>query len=514
MNRLSLKIAAIALLAFFSSGIVAAAQNSAPSQDDVQHPKYKRQKKQKKAYDLNANPLAGVQSRQPDKELYDKAMVAMKKGRYDVARLDLQTMLNTYPESEYRMRAKLSVGDTWFKEGGSAALTQAEAEYEDFITFFPNVPEAAEAKMKVADIYYEQMEKPDRDFTNAEQAEREYREMINMFPDSALIPRAKQRLRDVQEVLAEREFQIGSYYLTRDDYIASIARLETVADSYPLYSKSDQVLIDIGDAYAGEAHAIEMAPGLNGAVKERMRSAYDDKAAAAYAKVITRYPMAPHVEDARDRLVAMNRTVPEPTQAAIAESDAEERSRQPLHFTDSVLGIIKRGPTVVEAVHVGEPTLDDPKRTLAPEVTEQNKTVFMDALNQGKPSAPAAAVTPTGPNEPPRSDQPSTAPLQMQAPGEGTGVGVEVVNAPSNTAAADPNAIVKPVGPTSTVLPAPEKPAEAPLQVNDIKPGENPAQPVTQVASNGKAKKPKVDLSEDSSSKKKKKKGLGKLNPF
>ena len=213
MNRLSLKIAAIALLALFSSGIVAEAQNSAnsaQSQDDVQRLKHKRQKKQKKAYDLNANPLAGVQSKQPDKELYDKAMVAMKKGRFDVARLDLQTMLNTYPESEYRMRAKLSVGDTWFKEGGSAALTQAEAEYEDFITFFPDVPEAAEAKMKVADIYYEQMEKPDRDFANAQQAEREYREMINMFPDSTLIPRAKQRLRDVQEVLAEREFQIGS----------------------------------------------------------------------------------------------------------------------------------------------------------------------------------------------------------------------------------------------------------------------------------------------------------------
>ena len=64
----------------------------------------------------------------------------------------------------------------------------------------------------------------------------------------------------------------------------------------------------------------------------------EDKAAAAYAKVITRYPMAPHVEDARDRLVAMNRPVPEPTEAAIAESDAEERSRQPLHFTDKTLG--------------------------------------------------------------------------------------------------------------------------------------------------------------------------------
>ncbi len=541
MSRLSFKNLTIVLLAFFFTGIAAKAQNqsAAPSaapnaasnaapdqkaaqnQDDVQHPKFKRQKKSKKPYDLNANPLAGVQSRQPDKELYDKAMVAMKKGRYDVARLDLQTMLNTYPESEYRMRAKLSVGDTWFKEGGEAALTQAEAEYEDFITFFPNAPEAAEAKRKVADISYEQMEKPDRDFTNAQQSEREYREMINMFPDSTLIPRAKQRLRDVQEVLGEREFQIGSYYLSREDYIASIARLETVADSYPLYSKSDQVLIGIGDAYAGQAHNIEMAAGLRGDIKERMRSVYQDKAAAAYAKVITRYPMAPHVEDARDRLVAMNRPIPEPTQAAIAESDAEERSRQPLHFTDTMIGVIKRGPTVVEAVHVGEPTLDDPTRTLAPDITNQNKAVFMDAVNVGKPPAPSPAVTPTGPNEPPRSDQPSTAPLQMEAPAGGTGVGVEVVNAPSGAAAApadasagDPNALVKGVGPSNTVVPAAEKPEAAPIQVNDIKPGENPAQPATQTNSNGKTKKPKADLSDESSSKKKKKKGLDKLNPF
>ena len=174
-----------------------------------------KQPKQKKNQDLSANPLANVQSKQPDKELFDKAMQAMKKGRYDVARLDLQTMLNTYPDSEYRMRAKLSVGDSWFKEGGTAALTQAEAEYNDFITFFPNAPEAAEAQMKVGDIYYQQMEKPDRDYTNAQEAEKAYRDMINMFPDSALIPRAKQKLRDVQEVLAERETQIGLYYGSR-----------------------------------------------------------------------------------------------------------------------------------------------------------------------------------------------------------------------------------------------------------------------------------------------------------
>jgi outer membrane protein assembly factor BamD len=489
MNRLTRKIAAVTLAVLVLGGISAQARDKKP--------------KHKKHEDLSANPLATVKSKQPDKELFDKAMIALKKSRFDVARLDLQTMLNTYPDSEYRMRAKLAVGDSWFKEGGTAALTQAEAEYKDFITFFPNAPEAAEAQMKVADIYYQQMEKPDRDYTNAQRAEQEYRNMINSFPDSQLVPRAKQKLRDVQEVLAERETQIGLFYGSRDNYGASIARLETVVDAYPLYSKSDQALLGIGDAFAGQAHAIQMAPNLSGAVKERLRAIYQDKAAAAYAKVITRYPMAPHVEDARDRLVAMNRPVPEPTPESIAENDAEERSRQPLRFTGKTFDIIRHGPSVVEAVHVGEPSLDDPKRTLAPDLNKQNLAIFNAAVNAGKP-AEAATVKPTGVNEPPRSDQPSQAPLQLEKPAGGTGVGVEIVNAPP----AEASPVIKPVGPVNTALPAAEKPSEAPDQVNDVK------STPTASANAADAKKHKADLGDESSSKKKKKKGLARLKPF
>jgi outer membrane protein assembly factor BamD len=512
MNRMSRSIATLALASLVLSGVTAQA-------------KRQKETKHKKNQDLSANPLVNVKSKQPDKELFDKAMIALKKGHFDVARLDLQTMLNTYPDSEYRMRAKLAVGDSWFKEGGTAALTQAEAEYKDFITFFPNAPEAAEAQMKVGDIYYQQMEKPDRDFNNAENAEHEYRTMINMFPDSPLIPRAKQKLRDVQEVMAERETQIGIYYEAKDNFPAAIARLQTVIDTYPLYSKSDQALLAIGDAYAGEAQSVQLAPGLKGAVRERLRTLFEDKAAAAYAKVITRYPMAPHVEDARDRLVAMNRPVPEPTDAAVAESDAEQKSQRPLRFTDNILGIVKHGPTVVQSAHVGEPSLDDPKRTIAPDVNHENGRLFEEATKANGVAEPAA-VKPTGPNEPPRSDQPSTAPLQLSAPAGGTGVGVSIVSAPNGEAAATPaggggneapaagkgngSPLVKSVGPTDTTLPAAEKPAEAPDQVNDIKSGT--AQ--QQTAATVKEKKPKANLDEESSSKKKKKKGLGKLNPF
>ena len=504
-----------------TAGVLALALSIVPAQAA----KTKVPKKKKNA-DLSANPLANVASRQPDKELFDKAMIALKKGRFDVCRLDLQTLLNTYPNSEYQMRAKLAVGDAWFKEGGTAALTQAEAEYKDFITFFPQAPEAAEAQMKVADIYFMQMEKPDRDFNNATRAEQEYRAMIDQFPDSSLVPRAKQKLREVQEVLGEREFLIGQYYASRLNWAGTIARLQTVADTYPLYSKSDELWLTIGDAYAGEAHSIQAAKALPGAVRERLEAVYLDKAAAAYGRVVTRYPMAPRVEDARDRLVAMNRPVPEPTEAAIAENDAEEKSRQPMRFTDKTLDMIKHSPMVVEAAHVGDPTLVSPKRTNAPDISKENQQIFTTAFKASQPgavTAEAAAPKPTGANEPPRSDQPQ-APLQFESVpnsdgGSGNSIGASIVSAPNSAPAApkteeDPNAVIKSVAPTETTLPPAEAPAAAPAQVNDIKPGSVPAQTSADANAKPTKKKPKLDQSDESSSKKKKKKGLSKLNPF
>src|SRR5258707_6497182 len=206
----------------------------------------------------SVNPLANVGSKQPDKVLFDRAMDAMKHNRFDVARMTLQTLINTYPDSEFIARAKLAVGDSWYAEGGSAALAQAEIEYKDFETFFPNMPEAAEAQLKIANIHYQQMEKPDRDYTHAKRAEQEYRALIQQFPDSKLLPEAKQRLREVQEVLADREFGIGRFYYLRPAYPAAIARLESLVDRYPVYSKADESLYLLGQSYEKEIDVIKM----------------------------------------------------------------------------------------------------------------------------------------------------------------------------------------------------------------------------------------------------------------
>ncbi len=528
-------------------------------------------KKKKKNVDLSSNPMADVNSKQPDKELYDKAMVALKKGRFDVARLDLQTLLNTYPDSEYQMRAKLTVGDTWYKEGGTAAMAQAEQEYKDFITFFPNTPEAAEAQMKVGDIYFAQMDKPDRDPQNVVHAEQEYRQMMQQFPDSPLVPRAKQRLREVQEVLAQREFEVGQFYVGRENWAAAIARLQTVADTYPLFSHSDQTLISIGDAYAAQAQLAQSLPQLPARAKEALVAAYNDRAAAAWNEVVTKYAMSAHVEDAKDRLIAMGRPVPEPTAAQMAESEAEEGSRVPVRIKDRFTLLLQHGPSTVESARVGEPSMADPAPVLAPAVSAETVANFNLAI-KGQPipaigaaSAAESAAIANG-TAPPRTGQPAA--ITMDNVGSSSGgstVGAEIVSAPSGSVVnnapidsgvgggADPNAgaatgtaapagepasssvpaagggsrpvanpmavygLTAPVGPnTAAPLPPIDKPAAAQDQINDVKSG-GPAQVTTgTVAGKPKKKNPKpsFDSKDESSSKHKPKKGIDKINPL
>jgi outer membrane protein assembly factor BamD len=558
MNRLVIRVSAVCL------GLAIAL--SSPSAFAAKKPK------KKKNVDLSANPLANVQTKQPDKELFEKAMNAEKHGKYDVARLDLQTLLNTYPESEYDMRAKLAVGDTWFKEGGTAALTQAESEYKDFITFFPNTPEAAEAQMKVGDIYFQQMEKPDRDAQNAVHAEQEYRTMLEQFPDSPLVPRAKQRLREVQEVLAQRQFEIGEFYATREQWAASIARLQTVADSYPLFSHSDQALITIGDAYAQEAQVMSRAK-----IPEKAKAAlirhYDDRAADAWSRVVSRYPLAPHVEDAKDRLIALGRPVPDPSPQALAENQAEEDSRVSFRLGSRAVQLLGRGPNTVKAARVGEPPLNSPPPVFAPDVVRESSTAWAQAVT-GRPVTGISAAAPSSTNAaidsgtaPPTSEHPAQkstfeevpdatgtpgSTVTVQVPSEGAPSGsasgasaqpateVPADGAPAAGAASSPaNAaapaaggtgapaaelhsnsepLVTPVGPTNNQpLPAIDKPAEAPQQVNQV-PAGSAAQVATGANASGKPtnkkKKAPYDKKDESSSKHKKKTGVDKLNPF
>jgi outer membrane protein assembly factor BamD len=472
----------------------------------------------------SVNPLAGVGSKQPDKVLFDKAMDAMKHNRFDVARLQLQTLINTYPDSEFIARAKLAVGDSWYAEGGTASLAQAEQEYRDFETFFPNMPEAAEAQLKIANIQYQQMEKADRDFTHAKRAEDEYRTLVMQYPDNAkLVAEGKQRLLEVQEVLAEREFEIGRFYFLRMSYQASIARLQSLVEKYPLYSKADEALYLLGQNYEGEIARVRAAPSCTapgkppGCATEAMKSRLIEQptkaAIEAYSKIITRYPIMDRVDDAKRRLTALHQTVPRPTKAAVAQNKAEDASRRETSMFGRIMGVARKGPNTDTAAKVGEPSLVDPAPVSAHDI---NTATLQAAMGVGGEKGVAiekidATGVPAANEAAPRSDAPAPAgasPFAQPVAAPPVDPNELKPAAPADTAP-DPNEL-KPTSDAAGALPPPP-------QVNEIQQGQGSAAAASSSsssASTAAAADAQASDEDLSSSKKKKKKGLKKIMPF
>ena len=188
------------------------------------------------------NPIS-KDTQQPDKVLFDKAINDIERGRFEVARLTLNTLINTYDTSEFLAKAKLAIADSWYREGGSHAWAQAEAEYKDFMLFYPTMEEAAESQEKVCMIHYKQMEKADRDRQQAIRAEDECRAVAGAVSQQQVRSRRRSRCCATSRKCWPRvNTRPRMFYHDKGSFPAAANRLHSLVDQYPLFSKADEAL--------------------------------------------------------------------------------------------------------------------------------------------------------------------------------------------------------------------------------------------------------------------------------
>jgi len=301
----------------------------------------------------------------------------------------------------------------------------------------------------------------------------------------------------------------------------------------------DDVLIGLGDAYEAQARYVRNIPNLPEGGRTKLEQLYDGEAADAYRKVVLEHAASPHVDDAKDRLQAMNLAVPTPTKEQLAASVDLENSRSAYSVSSRVQLLFLHKPDTVMAAHIGDPTLVDPKATIAPTIIKRAGEEFKDAFAPPAPApattnntstaapaptvaAPAVPAAPLAFTDVPTADSGSSpsssvmsAPVSNTPVSNGTGMSVEIIS-PKAAKPADPSAnVLKPVGPSTANAPLPdaEKAAPAPDVANEAA-GQNVTPGQVPNANGKKNPKPVLDKADESSSKTKKKKGISKINPF
>jgi len=290
----------------------------------------------KKVYE---NPIT-KDTQQPDKVLYDTSVDDIEHGRYERARIELQTLMNTYDTSEYLAKAKLAVADSWYREGGARGMAQAEAEYKDFIVFYKNMEESAEAQMKICNMQFDQMDKADRDPQHALRAQEECKNVLLQFPNSQYATEAQQRLRGIQEVLADEEFRVETYYFKKGSFAASANRGQELSNQFPLYSNSADGLWMLAMDY------------------QHMGDNFENQEAAAFGRIVSEYPLSAHAEEAKLRLQAMNRPVPEVDPVAYARAVFEANNHDKRGTVSKLWGPFSSKPYLGVAARTGEPSME------------------------------------------------------------------------------------------------------------------------------------------------------------
>lgn len=239
-----------------------------------------------------------------DRELFRDAANHIRRGNFDAGRILINTMINTYPDSPLVKIAKLANADSFYLQGGTKNLAQAEVAYREYIEFFPDDRLADEVMIKMSEIHLRQVQAYNRDITHALLAERQLKETLRRYPNTDQKELIEERMRDVQEILAMHELDVAKFNLERRQAVTGAqTRLEEILNKYPNFSRFDEVLW---------LHAQTMT------TQEDTETASQD-----LTRLITTFPNSEYAGKAKEMLAKFGKSVPEADPAKV-EADKPE----------------------------------------------------------------------------------------------------------------------------------------------------------------------------------------------
>jgi outer membrane protein assembly factor BamD len=135
--------------------------------------------------------------------------------------------------------------------------------------------------------------------------------------------------------------------------LAAANRFQGLTSQFPLFSKADEGLWQLAEAY------------------HRAGDRFEEQQVAAYQKIVKDYPLSIHAEDARAQLMVMKRPVPEADPVAVTRMKYEMENRTRQGPLSHVLGGFSGHPNMAPAAKSGTPPMEGFRPTIPASVPVQ-----------------------------------------------------------------------------------------------------------------------------------------------
>jgi outer membrane protein assembly factor BamD len=163
--------------------------------------------------------------------IYNDAEAEIKGDRYQVAIEKLRMLKSKFPYSRFAAEAQLRVADVYFKQ---ELFQEAALAYEAFRDLHPKHEKAPYALFRVGESYQSDMPgNVARDLSSGKKAMEAYEDFIKQYPNDERTPQAKESLGVCRSIMARKELLVGNFYYSKDQYDSAKGRYEKILKVYP-----------------------------------------------------------------------------------------------------------------------------------------------------------------------------------------------------------------------------------------------------------------------------------------
>ena len=214
--------------------------------------------------------------------LYDEGMRNFNEKRY-VRALDSFSKLRTdYPFSPQITQIELKVADAYYLNQQFPEAINAFKEFQSMHPTNENIPFVI---LRLGQAHFDQFTSTDRDQKNTEIAKGYFESVIASYPNSPQAAEAKDKLAKCLEYLAEHEFNVAYFYFKQEKYPAARDRFEEIVRKYKGTPTAVKSLFYLGESYRIEKNAIRATLAYEALIQHYPQTKFADDARIQLAQV-------------------------------------------------------------------------------------------------------------------------------------------------------------------------------------------------------------------------------------
>ena len=214
--------------------------------------------------------------------LYEEGMRAFNDKKYVRAIDNFSKIRTDHPFTPLITQVEFKIADAHYL---NQQYPEAINAFKEFQSMHPTNENIAFVTLRLGQAHFDQFTSAERDQKNTEIAKGYFETVLTKYPNSPQAAEAREKLAKCLDYLAEHEFNVAHFYYQQEKYPAARDRFEEIVRKYKDTPTAVKSLFYLGESYRNEKNAVRAALAYEALIQHYPQSKFAAEARSQLAAV-------------------------------------------------------------------------------------------------------------------------------------------------------------------------------------------------------------------------------------